>query len=170
MKVTILGGGPSARPWIGKVTGPCIGVNQAALYQKVHWCIWVDRTWWTKWGEAVRKTGTEMWTVREMYPSHVNVLPVKVSNSGAAAIHLAMHLGFNEIHLIGFDFTCVNGEPNFHSDYTRVTHSPKWYVDTWGKDFQRIADLATEKGVKIFNLNPQSNLTLFPFLEQSTSL
>jgi hypothetical protein len=168
--VTIIGGGPSAQPWIGKIDSPVIGVNQAALYQKVDWCIWSDRQWWVKWGEQVRQTGAELWTIRGMYPPDVHVLSVQTSNSGAAAIWLAMHLGYKEIHLIGYDFECVNGQPNFHKDYNRVTHERAWYQKMWLKDFQLIDEYAREIGIEILNLNPQSKLTLFPFLEQPTTL
>ena len=76
-----------------------------------------------------------------------------------------MHLGFDEIHLIGFDMQCVDGQPNWHSDYTRVTNSPSWYVNNWGADFVDIAKIANEKGIQIWNLNPHSKLTLFPYLK-----
>jgi hypothetical protein len=162
--VKILGGGPSAKPLIGKLQGPVIGINQAPFYQQCDWAFWVDRSWYTKNSKALHSLGIPLWTTREMYPPGVNTLPVQVSNSGAGAIHLAMHLGFTEIYLVGFDMECLNGEPNWHSDYNRTTHSPKWYRDTWGADFQRIADVAKEKEIKIWNLNPHSKLTLFPYL------
>jgi hypothetical protein len=81
-----------------------------------------------------------------------------------------MHLGYKEIQLIGYDFACVNGQPNFHKDYNRVTHEKAWYQRMWLKDFQLIDEYAREWGITILNFNPQSNLTLFPFLEQPATL
>ena len=168
--VTILGGGPSAQPWIGKVTSPVIGVNQAALYQKVDWCIWNDRQWYLKWGEEVKRTGAELWSTTTGYPPEVNILNVETKSSGASAIFLALWLGYKEIHLIGYDFQSQNGQPNFHKDYTRVTHEKAWYQRHWLPDFEKIAQYANRNGIKILNLNPQSKLTVFPYLESLQSI
>ncbi len=100
-----------------------------------------------------------------MYPPDVHVLSVQTSNSGAAAIWLAMHLGYKEIHLIGYDFECVNGQPNFHKDYNRVTHEKDWYQKMWLPDFEKIAQYANRNGIKIINFNPSSKLTVFPYID-----
>lgn len=163
MKVTILGGGPSLTktPYLEP---PFIGVNMSMLHWPCKWGIWVDRTWWTKWNADIPEE-TQQWSIRPHYPPHVNQLNVQVTNSGAAAIYLAMELGFTEIYLAGFDLESTGGQPNWHKHYNKVTHSPKWYRDTWGADFQRIAHVANEEGIQIWNLNPNSKLTLFPYLK-----
>ena len=162
MKVTVLGGGPSLTK-TPNLEPPFIGVNMSILHWPCEWGVWVDRQWWTKWGADIPQE-TQQWTSGTHYPSHVNRLRVNVKNSGALGIHLAMHLGFTRIHLAGFDFGPVNGQPNWHNHYTRRTETSLWYRDQWYVDFLNIQKIANEKGIEILNLNPQSKLTLFPYL------
>jgi len=159
MKVTILGGGPSLTK-TPNLEGPFIGVNMSTLHWPCDHGVWIDRTWWTKWNADI-PLETQQWTTRSHYPPYVNRLPVDVKNSGALAIHLAIHLGYTSILLAGFDFGPVDGQPNWHSHYTRRTDIPK---DLWYIDFLNIQRIANEKGIEIYNLNPQSKLTLFPYL------
>jgi hypothetical protein len=160
MKVTILGGGPSLTK-TPNLEPPFIGVNMSMLHWPCEHGVWIDRSWWTKWNADIPE-GTQQWSIRSGYPPHVNILKVPVKNSGALAIHLAMQLGFAEIHLAGFDFGPVAGQNNWHTHYTRRTESPLWYREQWYLDFFHIQTLAEDKGVHIWNLNPDSKLTLFP--------
>lgn len=160
MKVTILGGGPSLTK-TPNLEPPFIGVNMSMLHWPCEHGVWIDRQWWLKWGRDIPDT-TQQWSIRSGYPPHVQTLKISVKNSGAAAIHLAMQLGYTQIYLAGFDFGPVNGQPNWHKHYTRKTESPLWYREQWYLDFLHIQALAEEKGVQIWNLNPESKLTLFP--------
>jgi hypothetical protein len=161
--VTILGGGPSLTK-TANLEPPFIGVNMSALHWPCDHVVWVDRSWWTKWAEDIPQ-GTQQWTIRKHYPAHVNYLDVLVKNSGAAAIHLAMQLGYTTIYLAGFDFGPVGGQTNWHTHYNRRAESPLWYRDQWYLDFLNIQTLANERGIEIINLNPDSKLTLFPYLK-----
>jgi hypothetical protein len=159
--VTILGGGPSLSK-TPNLEGPFIGVNMSMLHWPCEHGIWVDRQWWLKWNVDIPQD-TQQWTTGTGYPSNVNRIKVQVKNSGAAAIHLAMQLGYHEIFLAGFDFGPVNGKANYHTHYTRRIESSRWYRDNWYLDFLNIQTLANESGVQIWNLNEDSKLTLFPF-------
>lgn len=83
-------------------------------------------------------------------------------NSGYGALNLAVCLGANPIYLLGYDMKGENGKQAwYHSGY------PQAQVDNVYKKFipyyKHTAPLLEEKGIKVVNLNPESELRCFEF-------
>lgn len=83
------------------------------------------------------------------------------THAGPAAINLADLLGADPIYLLGFDYYGEGGRTaNWHSEYP-----PEWSQPS--KNYSRFLDdfLYLERRTygRIVNLNPNSNLRLFPF-------
>ena len=84
-------------------------------------------------------------------------------NSGYAALNLAVCMGVKTIYLLGYDMK-GDGKGNqawFHSGYEQKGKESN-YKD-WIKDFERIAPVLKNKGIKVVNLNPNSELKCFEF-------
>ena len=82
-------------------------------------------------------------------------------NSGFAALNLAICLGANPIYLLGFDMKNINGRANWHEGYPEK--APGNIYDLYLKHFERNAGLIKERGFKVINLNPKSELKCFEF-------
>jgi hypothetical protein len=86
------------------------------------------------------------------------------TNSGYAALNLAIIGGFREIALLGFDFSWHGGASHYHEGYAwqnRHTHS---MLQVWVKAFDKVADYARCTGISITNFTgtPPSKLRCFP--------
>ncbi len=84
------------------------------------------------------------------------------TNAGFGALNLAVALGANPIYLLGFDMKGKNGRQAWwHSGY-KGQQGAKVY-ESFISDFERIAPMLKEKGIKVINLNKESNLKAFNF-------
>jgi hypothetical protein len=86
-------------------------------------------------------------------------------NSGYTALNMAVCLGANPIYLLGFDMK-GDGKGNqswFHDGYKKTQRESvyKRFIE----NFNFAAPLIKEKGIKVINLNPESNLRCFDFGE-----
>jgi hypothetical protein len=87
------------------------------------------------------------------------------SNSGSGAIMLAIALGFNIIHLLGFDLSIddKNEKTHWHSGYFRQEPSQtKRKLNEFIKCFETVSDLIKSTDIEIYNLNKNSALEVFP--------
>jgi hypothetical protein len=133
--VFIIGGGKSLESfdWSNLLSELTIGCNDAfMLGEKV--CkisIFGDFKWWKKWKDNLIKFKGRVFTncnqLQPLEEAHwLNILPrfqwgldsnkglAWNSNTGAAAIDLALQLGAKRIFLLGFDCKLIKGENNWH--------------------------------------------------------
>lgn len=91
------------------------------------------------------------------------------TNSGTAAINLAMHLGARRIILLGFDMDMVDGNKHWHNEYKNNhkpprNRSPKQDV-VFGRhlsNFPFVAKDAQRLGLEIINASLNSKIPQFP--------
>lgn len=84
------------------------------------------------------------------------------TNAGFGALNLAVCLGANPIYLLGFDMKGKEGEAGWwHNGYPE-RQSDKVYK-AFNNDFKRTASELKEKGFRVINLNPESELKCFEF-------
>lgn len=182
--VLLLGGGPSLKKidldLIAKSGHRKIGVNNS--YRLGNWVdiCWFGDTRWFNWHKKeLRATYTGLvvscdknqldvpWVkvLRRMDNFGIEPIPGKVrwnANSGGSAINFAYHLGVRKIVLIGFDMQADKyGNDNWHNDHE--VHPPIPY-DTFITAFKSIARDAKRLGLEIVNVNRESELTMFPFV------
>lgn len=184
-RVFIIGGGhsldnfdwsPLRGEWI-------IGCNDA--YKLGIWidiCIFGDDAWWD-YHEAEDRVKAYTGLLVGCCPKQIkdpqvnwmereNVYPLVLerngklawnSNTGAAAINLAILLGATEIVLLGYDMKLgPEGQSNWHPNYL---DSPNETVfNKFTKGFERLACAIEEQcpSVTIYNAGPDSHLDYFP--------
>lgn len=84
------------------------------------------------------------------------------SNSGYAAINLAVALGANPIYLLGYDMKHdAKGRSHYHGGYTKPQKTNQLHL--FSKKFPKLAEDARKRGIKIVNLNRRSALNCFEF-------
>lgn len=83
------------------------------------------------------------------------------SNSGYAAINLAVHLGAKRILLLGYDMRLENGRSNWH-DELRPFASPSLYEQSMLPHFATLVEPLGKLGVEVVNCTPGSALDAFP--------
>ena len=81
------------------------------------------------------------------------------SNSGYAAINLAVCLRADPIYLLGFDMNFSGPRSHFHSGYALRTKLEK--VKRYIGNFNGLAVQLQERGIKVVNLSPKSALGCF---------
>jgi hypothetical protein len=87
------------------------------------------------------------------------------SGAGCTGLHLAILLGGNPIYLLGYDFYQDNG--THFDEYDPTRNDP----DVYGYSADCIAQLSREPWLPaIYNCNPRSRLTCFPFADIDTVL
>jgi hypothetical protein len=84
------------------------------------------------------------------------------SNSGLAALNLAVVLGANPIYLLGFDLISRDQFQQWWHDGYPTVQRDKVY-QTFRKEFEEVAPTLKEMGVSVINLNPESGLRCFDF-------
>jgi len=93
------------------------------------------------------------------------------NNSGFGALMLAILLGANPIYLLGYDFDCSFKQTHFHTGYQsksettdeKVYHDQLTKLESFRKMFEKFAGRIRNLGISVYNLNPNSKLTCFPF-------
>ena len=84
------------------------------------------------------------------------------TNSGAAAISLAVHLGATKIVLLGFDMKMNEaGQSHWHQEY-QMDPGKRAVFPRHLRGFPPIAEEAKMKGVRIINASPDSTIDVFP--------
>jgi len=183
-EVFIIGGGTSLRGFDWKVLEPLstIGCNHAfRLGEKVcDVCVFGDHKFFSRFhGELKNYKGLIVTNNRHLFTQQKQVPWIKCmkyerrglhthalgwnDNTGAVAINLAILMGFKSICLLGFDM-CLSEkrEPNYHKHIIDIP------CDSIYKKFQKgftylKRDLDNKfPDVEIINLNPKSDLELFP--------
>lgn len=87
-------------------------------------------------------------------------------HTGYHALQVAQYLGFEEIYLIGYDYYDVCGKLHYYEGKyeTEITEKEKEAINSsfykWIKDFDKI-----DWDSDIYNCNPDSLLTKFPYKE-----
>jgi len=85
------------------------------------------------------------------------------ANSGFAALNLAVCLGVNPIYLLGFD---MKGDENerqawWHTGYMQKRSATVY--DRFNVEFENVAPELKDRGIKVINLNRDSNMKCFEF-------
>jgi hypothetical protein len=120
--------------------------------------------------KTCRKTVWVKYLIRDTKKYGISNNPRQItwnSNSGAAAISLAVHTGAKRIFLLGFDMQLVNGEKHWHRIYSKgQAISPRRPVPfkTHLVGFPKIKQDAAALGVELYNVNPTSAITCLPKL------
>ena len=83
------------------------------------------------------------------------------SNTGYSALNVAYHLGAKTIYLLGYDMKLDKGKTNWHSGYPNQNPLAIKMLETFGDVFRGVKKQYEEKGIKIYNVNEDSNLTEF---------
>jgi len=97
------------------------------------------------------------------------------NNSGTGAISLAASLGARIIYLLGFDMKMSVDENNkehshFHQGYLESGIDRKAKFEKYKQDIGELANFLRIAEVRVYNLNPDSALTCFPFLSLGEAL
>lgn len=98
------------------------------------------------------------------------------TNSGSAAISIAVQAGAKRIFLLGFDMHRQGGKKHFHNDYAkpeRIERTKKTVTDNFDRHllgFPVIKRDAKELGIEIYNVNPNSKIKQFPKLTLKEAL
>ena len=190
----IIGGGPSAKPTCDKwgehikaSDSRIIVVNDAFLFfPRADVLYFGDVPWWgwnrnevkkTFKGEIFTKTAQGGDLTTHLTPPGKskggakvewsdNPLEVGGHDSGHQAINLAHHFGVSAIFLIGFDMKLVNGESNWHRRHKKVgdNEAPEKYSESFMPGYKEVALECARNGIRVFNMNPDSALEVFPKL------
>lgn len=174
--VYIIGGGPSLdRIDLSKLKGKCcIAINEAFELELTDTMFFGDRNWWELYGSKHVGDNMTVYSTSDIIdPKVTNIMhkdrgmsddPSWIawnSNSGFAAINLALLGGAKKIILIAFDMKKENGRNNWHKNIRAKI------IDAKYQDFLMFAEIM-KKGldkkypdVEIINANPDSALTLF---------
>ena len=180
-EVFIIGGGNSLRGFDWELLKPLntIGCNTAFTLGKevCDICIFGDAKWFKKYErELARFDGVVVTNCPQYYHSKLSWLWTMMrrakglhrkalgwnSNTGAAAINLALLLGARCIYLLGFDMhLSENGKPNWHD---RLMDKPdKSVYNKFNVDFKMVAaDLKNKfPGQEVINVTDDSDLNVF---------
>jgi len=98
-----------------------------------------------------------------------NPLIVGGHDSGHQAINLAHHFGVSAIFLVGFDMKQKDGQNNWHNRHERFRSdkvvAPEKYDLTFVPGYTNVAKECARNGIRVFNMNPDSVLEVFPKLK-----
>lgn len=90
------------------------------------------------------------------------------NNSGFGALMLAITFGCKEIYLLGYDFKVKqtktkNIKTHWHNGYRDESQKRmNQKFESFIREFEEFEGPIRERGIKVINLNPESNLTCFP--------
>jgi len=116
---------------------------------------------------AMKEFGNEVYTIKKTLSKVVNqTLDEGVyggCNSGTGAIALAATLGANPIYLLGYDMK-ANTRTHWHCGYAnRDMNHFRGKLNQYCAEIEKFAPILEEKGIKVVNLNEDSNLRCFVF-------
>ena len=88
------------------------------------------------------------------------------NNSGWGAINIALALGCNPVYLLGYDMKMSNNKTHWHEGYAKTRpQGLDRRLEKFGNMIAKFADVISEMGFQVINLNPDSGLTCFPKME-----
>lgn len=91
------------------------------------------------------------------------------NNSGMGALMLAVALGCKRIGLLGYDFYIKGSQTHWHEGYYQQNKkSLAVNLINYRRCIEEFASPISELGIQVFNLNPESKLRNFPFLDIKT--
>jgi hypothetical protein len=176
----ILGGGPSLQKvnlqvLMGRKVIAVNNAYQLAPFAKI--CFFGDSDWWYNHQERLMKFPGLRVTCAKEHLGNPHLLVLKRvepglglcldssgvawhTNSGAAAINLAYHLGAAKIVLLGFDGKCTDGKPNWHDEHKRKATDR--ILKTYVPAFDSLARDLPKRGVDVINCTQDSAITCFP--------
>lgn len=182
LTVYIVAGGPSLINFdFASLDGKnVIAINNAFLkVPSAQICYFCDRDWFERWKDQLKEhpgkkirgylPGDQLdldWVDEWEFTAERGLIlePHCLAhgfNSGAAAINLAVQLGYKRIYLLGYDMGVVNGRKNFHTDHRRTT--PHYaYQSQFIPSFTALVEPLRAMGIEVINATPGSALNVFP--------
>lgn len=147
--------------------GTRIGANRSAWLADCDIFVTVDRNMHQREAERIKTFGPRAYVAlaevfnplpEVNYWAHAPGLPgmalapstLAGSNSGFAALNLAVQLGFTEIALLGFDYKWHAGRSHFHEGYGQRRHIER-NLHQWAQAHEHAAVQAAARGVSITN-------------------
>lgn len=165
--VHIVAGGSSLRDfdWTSLRDKPVIAINNAAFRLPfARHVYFADRDWFECWRkDLMRHDGMihqgvsdehqwvgHTWVQRWDFASQFSLSPRTLIGgcSGNAAINLAAQLGYDELHLLGYDFDTSG---NFHNENLHDNHRP----DVWRRAFDAMLPALERRQVQIVSGAPR---------------
>lgn len=188
----IAGGGPSLKPHIpvlqeifkdAKTHNVIACNNSYKIFPMSILCHFADRQWlqWhsqTLFTEFKNPTSTtvistkyedpklELFLRGERFWLSKNKSVLNGNNTGHQALNLAIHLGYKDIRLLGFDLDIEAQETHWHTEHLRATNKGNFEA-TMIPGFQSVTKDFYDESVTITNCNPNSKITIFPFLDMN---
>lgn len=191
-RVFIIGGGPSLNSidvQAIKGKGRVIVTNNAyKLAPWADWLVFADQVWY-EWHKDTLKdlsmpiiTGAIFGAGIHVHPnvlkwptrSKFGLVPengryLTGHNAGHMALSLAEYLGSKTIILLGFDMKEIDGKTQWHNEHKRPS-VVSMYTSEFIPAFEETAILLEERGVQVYNVNSDSALRCFPFVDFQKSL
>lgn len=147
--------------------GTRIGANRSAWLAKCDILCTVDKNFHRKEAERIKAFGAQAYVaISDRYERFANVnywayapgLPglalthqtLGGSNSGFAAMNLAVHLGFTDIALLGFDYKWLGGRSHFHEGYGQRKHIER-QLTQWARAHDHAAGQMKSLGIRVTN-------------------
>lgn len=178
----VIGSGPSLKgfPFDRLPAGRRIGANKAGWLASCDTLVTVDHNFHRNFSEQLRTFPGAVYAAfsqpRENLPNvtywqhqgreGLSSTPGLLygSNSGFAAVNLAILLGYTDIALLGFDFQWVDGQSHFHEGYPTTRPHADRQLSGWAQSFAQIAPDLRARGIHVTNfVGPAgSRLKVFP--------
>lgn len=147
--------------------GTRIGANRSAWLANCDILCTVDKNFHRKEADRIKAFGSRAYVAisdkHDPYPdvnywAYSPALPglalapntLGGSNSGFAALNLAMHLGYTEIALLGFDYKWLQGRSHFHEGYNQRQHTER-RLHQWSRAHDHAAGQLASRGVRVTN-------------------
>ncbi len=176
----LVAGGPSLRgfDWSFLIGKRCIAINRSFERLPDAVLYFTDRRFWDWHREAIvahpgRKiTGAsvkhvchptvENWILTGARGLDTTYGQIRHGNNGGyAAINVAYHLGARRMYLLGYDFRYDDERSHWHEGHPTL-HRERVF-DKMLPHFPFLASELAERGVEVYNVNPDSALRAFPF-------
>jgi hypothetical protein len=178
----VIAGGPSLRgfPFDALPEGRKIGANKSGWLAACDTLVTVDRNFHRHFADQITAfcgevyvalSGAQAALPRVNYWQHRRDEgfswvsgTLHGSNSGFAALNLAVLLGYTDIALLGFDFQWVDGQSHFHEGYPSSRPHVDRQLAGWAHAFKAGAPQLKARGVNVTNfVGPAgSRLKVFP--------
>jgi hypothetical protein len=91
------------------------------------------------------------------------------SNSGAAAVSLAVLAGARRVVLLGVDCQRTGGLTHWHGDHPPELSNAR-SIDRWPRKFEKVGAYAKSKGCEVVNASRETALECFPRVELEAEL
>lgn len=139
-------------------------------------CYAWDHKWWSRYHAEVKKLGCRMISAA----SNTKKYGIEIvgrepncdgmgkngglggNNSGAQCINYAA-LHTNEVVVLGFDCTHVEGKAHHHDDHPKpLSNAPNTHK--WRQPAVKLAQDLKKRGIRVTNCSPKTALTCFPVM------